>query len=126
MKGKLGYYAASRGSKDPPSFVGRFEDSAASIGIVIAAFGTFAAKRLGLPALDGVASILIGVAEHGGMQAALLDQQYGCLGRGQYALHYRAQQHVGYGATALGAQHDQVEAAGFCAGHDFLRHVAGA
>jgi divalent metal cation (Fe/Co/Zn/Cd) transporter len=33
----------------------------ALIGVVIAAFGTFAATRLGMPALDGVASILIGV-----------------------------------------------------------------
>ena len=61
MKGALGYYAAFRGSKDPPSFVGLFEDSAALIGIVIAAFGTFAASSLGTPALDGVASILIGL-----------------------------------------------------------------
>lgn len=61
MKGTLGYYAAFRGSKDPPSFVGLFEDSAALIGIVIAAFGTFAATRLGMPVFDGVASILIGV-----------------------------------------------------------------
>ena len=61
IKGTLGYYAAFRGSKDPPSFVGLFEDSAALIGIVIAAFGTFAATTLNRPALDGVASILIGV-----------------------------------------------------------------
>ncbi len=61
MKGDLGYYAAFRLSKDPPSFVGLFEDSAALIGILIAAAGTFAATTLGIPALDGVASILIGV-----------------------------------------------------------------
>lgn len=61
IKGSLGYYAAFRASKDPPSFVGLFEDSAALIGIVIAAFGTFAATTLNLPVLDGVASILIGV-----------------------------------------------------------------
>lgn len=61
IKGSLGYYAAFRASKDPPSFVGLFEDSAALIGIVIAAFGTFAATTLNMPALDGVASILIGV-----------------------------------------------------------------
>ena len=61
VKGALGYYEAFRASKDPPSFVGLFEDSAALIGIVIAAFGTFAASSLDLPRLDGVASILIGV-----------------------------------------------------------------
>jgi divalent metal cation (Fe/Co/Zn/Cd) transporter len=38
-----------------------FEDSAALIGILIAAFGTFAASTLGAPVLDGVASILIGL-----------------------------------------------------------------
>ncbi|MEP7296119.1 MAG: cation diffusion facilitator family transporter [Burkholderiales bacterium] len=61
VKGALGYYAAFRASKDPPSFVGLFEDSAALIGIAIAAFGSFAATELGMPAFDGVASILIGV-----------------------------------------------------------------
>jgi divalent metal cation (Fe/Co/Zn/Cd) transporter len=38
-----------------------FEDSAALIGIVLAAIGTFASSSLGLPVMDGVASILIGV-----------------------------------------------------------------
>ncbi len=61
IKGSLGYYAAFRASKDPPSFVGLFEDSAALIGIVIAAFGTFASDTLNMPVLDGVASILIGI-----------------------------------------------------------------
>lgn len=61
MKGTQTYYAAFRNSKDPPSFVGLFEDSAALIGILIAAGGTFAAGRLGMPVLDGVASILIGL-----------------------------------------------------------------
>jgi cation diffusion facilitator family transporter len=61
VKGDLGYYAAFRASKDPPSFVGLFEDSAALIGIAIAACGTYAATSLRAPALDGVASILVGV-----------------------------------------------------------------
>jgi cation diffusion facilitator family transporter len=60
IKGHLGYYEAFRASKDPPSFVGLFEDTAALIGILIAACGTLAATRWGLPVLDGVASILIG------------------------------------------------------------------
>jgi cation diffusion facilitator family transporter len=60
-KGGLGYFEAFRRSKDPPSFMVLFEDSAALIGIAIAALGTFASASLGLPVLDGVASILIGL-----------------------------------------------------------------
>ena len=60
-KRALGYYEAFRRSKDPPSFMVLFEDSAALIGILIAALGTFAATHLGRPQADGVASILIGV-----------------------------------------------------------------
>ena len=61
IKGSLGYYEAFRASKDPPSFVGLFEDSAALIGIAIAAFGSFAATRLNMPVFDGIASVLIGL-----------------------------------------------------------------
>ncbi|HET9748368.1 MAG TPA: cation diffusion facilitator family transporter [Casimicrobiaceae bacterium] len=60
-KGDLGYFEAFRRSKDPPSFMVLFEDSAALIGIVLAALGTYGSASLGLPVLDGVASILIGV-----------------------------------------------------------------
>ena len=59
-KGDLGYYEGFRRSKDPPSFMVLFEDSAALIGIVIAALGTFAATTLGAPIADGVASVMIG------------------------------------------------------------------
>jgi divalent metal cation (Fe/Co/Zn/Cd) transporter len=60
-KGALGYYQAVRRSKDPPSFMVFFEDSAALAGILIAGFGTFAAVQLREPFFDGLASILIGV-----------------------------------------------------------------
>jgi cation diffusion facilitator family transporter len=60
-KGELGYYEAFRKSKDPPSFMVLFEDSAALIGIVIAAIGTFASTQLGMPRADGIASIAIGL-----------------------------------------------------------------
>ncbi|HJT08385.1 MAG TPA: cation diffusion facilitator family transporter [Stellaceae bacterium] len=60
-KGELGWYEAFRRSKDPPSFMVLFEDSAALIGIVIAALATWAAVSLGMPVLDGVGSILIGI-----------------------------------------------------------------
>jgi len=60
-KGPLGYYEAFRRSKDPPSFMVLFEDSAALAGILIAGLGTFAAVQLHDPIFDGLASILIGV-----------------------------------------------------------------
>jgi cation diffusion facilitator family transporter len=60
-KGELGYWEAVRRSKDPPTFIVLFEDSAALIGIVIATFGTYAADTLQRPVFDGVASILIGL-----------------------------------------------------------------
>ncbi|HEY8160589.1 MAG TPA: cation diffusion facilitator family transporter [Methylobacter sp.] len=61
VKGTLGYYEAFRRSKDPVSFMVLFEDSAALIGILIAAIGTFAATSLDEPIFDGVASIFIGL-----------------------------------------------------------------
>jgi cation diffusion facilitator family transporter len=62
-RGRLGlydFYEAFRKSKDPPSFMVLFEDTAALLGIVLAAAGTFAATHWGMPQLDGVASVLIG------------------------------------------------------------------
>jgi len=61
VKGDLGWYQAFVKSKDPPLFMVVFEDSAALIGIVIAAAGTVAADRLGIAWADGAASILIGL-----------------------------------------------------------------
>jgi divalent metal cation (Fe/Co/Zn/Cd) transporter len=61
VRGTLGFWAAFRQSKDPPSFMVLFEDSAALIGILIAAVGLFCADFFDMPRLDGVASILIGL-----------------------------------------------------------------
>lgn len=72
-RGSQGFYEAFRRSKDPPSFLVFFEDSAAVIGIGIAAVGTFAAVQLRQPVYDGVASILIGLLLAG--VAALLAQE---------------------------------------------------
>jgi cation diffusion facilitator family transporter len=60
-QGSLGFYAAFRRSKDPPSFMVLFEDSAALVGIVIAALGTFVSTHWNVPEFDGVASVLIGL-----------------------------------------------------------------
>ena len=56
-KGNAGFFEAVRRSKDPPSFIVLFEDSAALIGLIIAFTGTFLAERLAMPVLDGMASI---------------------------------------------------------------------
>jgi cation diffusion facilitator family transporter len=60
-RGPLGVYEAFRRSKDPPSFMVLFEDSAALLGIVIAAAGTWASVAFDAPMYDGVASIGIGL-----------------------------------------------------------------
>ena len=59
--GDLGFFEAFRKSKDPPTFMVLFEDSAALAGIVLAAAGTYASASLHLPQADGMASIAIGV-----------------------------------------------------------------
>jgi cation diffusion facilitator family transporter len=60
-KGDQGYVEAFRASKDPTTFTVLFEDSAALIGLLIAATGLAGAQLLDLPQLDGVASIGIAV-----------------------------------------------------------------
>ena len=60
-RGRLSFYETFRRSKDPPSFMVLFEDSAALLGIAIAAAGTFAASHFHRPEFDGVASLLIGL-----------------------------------------------------------------
>jgi cation diffusion facilitator family transporter len=82
-KGALGYYEAVRLSKDPPSFMVFFEDSAALAGILIAASGTFAAVRLRQPFFDGLASVLIGVVL--GAVALLLARESKSLLIGEHA-----------------------------------------
>jgi len=59
-RGTLGLFEAAEASKDPPSYLVLFEDSAALIGIAIAFLGTLGAQVLAMPVLDGMASIGIG------------------------------------------------------------------
>jgi divalent metal cation (Fe/Co/Zn/Cd) transporter len=60
-KGGMRYLEAVRKSKDPPSFMVLLEDTAALIGISIAAIGIYLSVRLQRPEIDGVGSILIGL-----------------------------------------------------------------
>lgn len=64
FRGKLGpsgWWQSIRRSKDPAGFIVLFEDSAALIGLVLAAIGVWASHRFGNPRLDGLASIAIGL-----------------------------------------------------------------
>ncbi len=61
VKGSLGFIEGFEKSKDPPSFLVLFEDTAALLGILIAAAATFAVTHFHIAVLDGVASILIGL-----------------------------------------------------------------
>ena len=60
-KGTLGYMGAFRASKDPSTFIVLFEDSAALIGLIIAAAGISCALMFHQPRYDGLASIGIGL-----------------------------------------------------------------
>lgn len=60
-QGRMGFWKAFRTSKDPPSFMVLFEDSAALIGIVIAAIGIRLSEHHGLLKADGIASVAIGL-----------------------------------------------------------------
>ena len=61
VKGDQGWWQAIRLSKDPPTFIVLFEDSAAMFGLVVAAIGITLSILTGDPRWDGVASILIGL-----------------------------------------------------------------
>lgn len=55
------WWRAVRRSKDPAGFIVLFEDSAALVGLGIAAVGVWMSHALGDPRIDGVASIAIGL-----------------------------------------------------------------
>jgi cation diffusion facilitator family transporter len=60
-RGDTPFWPALRTSKDPTTFTVVAEDSAALGGLAIAALGVFLSHELDMPALDGVASMLIGL-----------------------------------------------------------------
>ncbi|MEJ1975621.1 MAG: cation diffusion facilitator family transporter [Acetobacteraceae bacterium] len=60
-KGKRRWLDAIRSSKDPTIFTVLFEDTAALLGLLIAAASIAAGQALDLPIIDGVASVLIGL-----------------------------------------------------------------
>ena len=60
-KGEQTYFTAFRTSKDPSTFIVLFEDTAALIGLVIAFAGIAGAQVFGMPQLDAIASLAIGL-----------------------------------------------------------------
>lgn len=60
-RGDVSAWRAIRRGKDPTAFAVLLEDTAALAGIVVAAVGISAAHLLKMPALDGVASVVIGL-----------------------------------------------------------------
>ena len=60
VRGDKALFAAVHASKDPPSFMVLFEDSAALVGLAIAAIATALSTRLDAPWIDGAGSIGIG------------------------------------------------------------------
>lgn len=61
VAGSASWWNAIRDAKDPVLFTVLFEDTAAMIGLVVALAGLVAAEVLQIPALDGAASIVIGL-----------------------------------------------------------------
>ena len=59
-RGRKGVLEAIHETKDPSTFTVLLEDSAALLGLIFAFIGIFLGSQLGLPELDGVASVLIG------------------------------------------------------------------
>ncbi len=61
MKGERSFFSEIRRSKDPTVFTVLFEDTAAMLGLIVAAGGIALSHALHMPALDAIASIVIGV-----------------------------------------------------------------
>lgn len=59
-RGDVSWWRSIKRSKDPPGFIVLFEDSAALVGLVIAAVGVWLSHRYGDGRFDGIASMAIG------------------------------------------------------------------
>jgi len=60
-RGRFGLFAEVLRSKDPTIFTVLFEDSAALLGLVVAALAIVLSQALDMPVLDGVGSVVIGL-----------------------------------------------------------------
>jgi cation diffusion facilitator family transporter len=72
------FWRALGQSKDPTTYTVLAEDSAALIGLAVAALGIYLSHRFGLPELDGAASVVIGLLL-AGVAVLLIGQARGLL-----------------------------------------------
>jgi cation diffusion facilitator family transporter len=77
-RGDRPFWDALHESKDPTTYTVMAEDTAALAGLAVAAAGIFLSERLGMPVLDGVASIVIGLIL-AGVAVALIWEARGLL-----------------------------------------------
>jgi cation diffusion facilitator family transporter len=78
QKGRTPFWEALHRSKDPTTYTVLAEDSAALVGLFIAAIGIWLSHMFDMPELDGVASLLIGVLL-AGVAVALISESRGLL-----------------------------------------------
>ena len=80
--GNTPFWEALHRSKDPTTYTVLAEDSAALIGLVVAAVGIALSQRLGKPVLDGAASIIIGLLLAGVAVALIWESRSLLIGEG--------------------------------------------
>ncbi|VTU21725.1 ferrous iron efflux protein F [Variovorax sp. PBL-H6] len=78
QRGDTPFWKALHASKDPANYTVLAEDSAALAGLAIAAAGIFLSHHLQMPALDGAASVLIGLLL-AGVAVLLISESRGLL-----------------------------------------------
>jgi cation diffusion facilitator family transporter len=80
--GDIPFWAALHRSKDPTTYTVLAEDSAALIGLVVAALGIALSQRFDKPELDGAASLVIGMLLAGVAVALILESRGLLIGEG--------------------------------------------
>ena len=82
QRGRTPFWEALHRSKDPTNYTVLAEDSAALVGLAIAALGIWASRALDMPRLDGVASLLIGVLLAGVAVVLIIESRGLLIGEG--------------------------------------------
>jgi cation diffusion facilitator family transporter len=100
-RGDAPFWQSLRTSKDPATYTVMAEDAAALAGLAIAALGVFFSHKLGVPWVDGAASVLIGLLL-AGVAVLLIHESRGLLvGEGVSAETARAIQQIAQGERGV-------------------------